>query len=337
MTDTVPVIDLSPLFGGGDGRKFDTVAAAIADACRRWGFFQVVNHGIPDPLVERVWRECRRFFALPMAEKRALLRSKENPRGYYDRELTKNARDLKEVFDIGLEPFPDLPSDHPRNRLPVDGYNQWPTSLPALKSTMTSYFNACENLGRTLLEQFCLGLGLRGDRLLPYFGSDHTSFVRLNHYPPCPEPAPEDAPLFPERGGLGVHHHTDAGALTTVYQDDVAGLQAEHDGEFVTLEPVPGALYVNLGDLLQVCSNDRYKAPLHRVAVHADRERFSAPFFLNPSYDTTYQPIPEALAPSEAPRYRPISWSHFRDQRSAGDYADYGDEIQISDYRVQAS
>ncbi len=138
MTDTVPVIDLSPLINGEEGSRFDAVTAAIAAACRRWGFFQVVNHGIPAPLVDRVWQESRLFFALPMAEKRALSRTKKNPRGYYDRELTKNARDLKEVFDFGLEPFPDLPSDHPKNRLPVDGHNHWPASLPALKSTMTT-------------------------------------------------------------------------------------------------------------------------------------------------------------------------------------------------------
>ena len=152
MSDSVPVIDLSPLFDGAESAGgADRVAAQVAEGCRDWGFFQVVGHRVPDALVARVWAESRRFFALPMAEKQALSRSKDNPRGYYDRELTKNARDLKEVFDFGLEPFPELPSDHPSNRLPVDGFNQWPASLPAFKATMSAYYKACEGLGHQLL------------------------------------------------------------------------------------------------------------------------------------------------------------------------------------------
>ena len=63
---------------------------------------------------------------------------------------------------------------------------------------------------------------------------------------------------------LGVNRHTDAGALTLLYQDDVASLQVLHDGAWVLVEPSAGALVVNLGDMLQVWSNDRYEAPLHR-------------------------------------------------------------------------
>jgi isopenicillin N synthase-like dioxygenase len=325
-----PVISLRGLVDDAPS-ALERVARDLRDPCRDWGVFSIVDHGIPDAVIERFDSAMRRFFSLSIEDKSAVLRSRDNARGYYDRELTKNRPDWKEVFDYGGER-----AARTADAAHSDGTNQWPAAAPEIREPLLDYYDANEKLCLALLRAMCLGLELRPDALDAAF-ERHTSFVRLNHYPRCPEPARGDAPLFPEHGGFGVHHHTDAGALTTVYQDDVAGLQAEHEGEFVTLEPVPGALYVNLGDLLQVCSNDRYKAPLHRVAVYADRERFSAPFFLNPSYDTTYQPIPEALAPGEAPRYRPISWSHFRDQRSAGDYADYGDEIQISDYRVQAT
>jgi isopenicillin N synthase-like dioxygenase len=164
---------------------------------------------------------------------------------------------------------------------------------------------------------------------------EHSSFVRLNRYPACPDPAAPDAEFFPNSGRLGVHHHTDAGALTMLYQDRVPGLQAWYRDAFVVIEPVEGALTVNLGDMLQVWSNDRYRSPLHRVIVHADRVRYSAPFFLNPRYDVVCEPLPTARrGEPEAPRFRPIPWAHFRDQRSAGDYADYGAEIQIEDYRI---
>ena len=103
--------------------------------------------------------------------------------------------------------------------------------------------------------------------------------------------------------------------------------------ELVLVEPVPDALTVNLGDMLQVWSNDRYRSPIHRVIASADHTRFSAPFFWNPSYDTICEPLP-ALSLGDRARYRPVSWARFRDQRSAGDYADYGAEIQIADFRI---
>lgn len=330
MSNQPPIISLRGLVACEPG-ALERVARDLRDPCRDWGVFSIVDHGIPRDVIGGLDTAMRRFFALALEAKHTVLRTRDNARGYYDRELTKNRPDWKEVFDYGAERSgADAEAAH------SDGTNQWPPAAPEVRAPLLAYYHANETLCLALLRALCVSLELPPTALDADF-QRHTSFVRLNHYPACPEPAPEDAPLFPERGGLGVHHHTDAGALTTVYQDDVAGLQAEHDGAFVTLEPVPDALYVNLGDLLQVCSNDRYRAPLHRVAVHSDRERYSAPFFLNPSYETTYRPIPEALAPDEAPLYRPISWSHFRDQRSAGDYADYGDEIQIADYRTDGA
>ena len=95
---------------------------------------------------------------------------------------------------------------------------------------------------------------------------------------------------------------------------------------------MPGALIINIGDVIQVWSNDRYRAPLHRVLANTTQSRYSAPFFLNPGYDTVYAPLAGALDGAR-PRYRPINWGEFRAGRAAGDYADLGEEIQISDFR----
>ena len=86
--------------------------------------------------------------------------------------------------------------------------------------------------------------------------------------------------------------------------------------------------------MLQVWSNDHYRSPIHRVVASADHTRLSAPFFWNPSYGTICAPLPALLRGGERARYRPVSWAEFRDQRSAGDYADYGAEIQIADFRI---
>ncbi len=176
-------------------------------------------------------------------------------------------------------------------------------------------------------------MGLSADRLDRYFVND-SSFTRLNHYPVCEDPAVADADFFPTKGKLGVHHHSDAGALTLLYQDGVAGLQALVGDRFVVIEPIEGALTVNLGDMLQVFSNDRFRSPIHRVLARSDRERYSAPFFFNPRYDALCEPIAPLDQPTAPPRFKPVSWAHFRGERAAGDFADYGAEIQVEDFRI---
>ena len=96
------------------------------------------------------------------------------------------------------------------------------------------------------------------------------------------------------------------------------------------------ALVVNIGDIVQVWSNDRYRAALHRVTTNTERDRYSVPFFLNPAYAAHYAPLPSTVDASHPPRYRPINWGEFRRLRTAGDYADQGEEVQISHYAVGA-
>ena len=94
-TKTVPVIDINLITSRDTLAKLDR-------ACREWGFFQVINHGIPQDVIDNTFAETHAFFHKPMDVKRAILRSRDNPFGFYDRELTKNARDLKQVFDFLL-------------------------------------------------------------------------------------------------------------------------------------------------------------------------------------------------------------------------------------------
>jgi isopenicillin N synthase-like dioxygenase len=117
---------------------------------------------------------------------------------------------------------------------------------------------------------------------------------------------------------LGVHHHTDAGALTLLLQDEVSGLQVYRDGFWYDIPTVPGALVINTGDMMQVWSNDIYKAAIHRVLAMDARERYSIPFFFNPAADCKVCPLPSVIG---------------RGKRSDGDYADYGSEVQIYQYR----
>ena len=155
----------------------------------------------------------------------------------------------------------------------------------------------------------------------------------MNHYPLCANPALGDTPTGEHGGHLGISHHSDAGAVTILLQDGESGLQVERDGQWYDITAKRGSILVNIGDVVQVWSNDRYQAPVHRVLASKDAVRYSAPFFLNPSFDATYAPLKGAVG-AEGPRYRPISWRAFREGRALGDYGDYGHEIQIADFRT---
>ena len=321
----IPVIDFAK-------NSESDVVDAVGAACRDFGFFQVTGHGMRSQTIAGAFAAAKAFFALPMAEKRAISRDQDNARGYFDRELTKNVRDRKEIFDCGHLANPEQPDAHPDNRSQVDGFNQWPGSLPAFEPQMKVYLAANQALARRVLEAVSLSLGLARQRITDFFGPRHSSFLRLNHYPLSDLLSEAEAGTATELGDMALQHHSDAGVLTVLAQDDVGGLEVYHQENWIAVTPLAGALVINIGDLMQVWSNDRYKAPLHRVRPVRGVARLSMPFFFNPPYATLVSPLTEELG--EARRYRPVPWGEFRGHRAAGDFADYGAEVQIADYAL---
>ena len=310
--ESLPVIDIRDL-------RNKPTQRAIDGACREWGFFQIVGHGIDDAATAALRRAMRAFFALPLPAKHAIVRTAENPWGFYDQELTRHTRDWKQIYDYG----------------PPDGgamVPQFPRELPELAPAIAAFYAACDTLALELVEVIAGNLGMPPGALDACFRPEHTSFLRLNYYPPCPAPADGRRPNAARAGHLGVNEHTDAGALTLLLQDEQPGLEVLHDGVWHLVEPRSDALVVNIGDIVQVWSNDRYRAALHRGLVSADAERFSAPFFFNPAYTTQYAPLRSTVDAEHPPRYRPIHWGAFRARRAAGDYADHGEYHSINHY-----
>lgn len=291
---------------------------SLADACRYWGFFRLVELDLEKGATDRLLAAMKVFFDLPHEEKKQLSRTEKNPWGYFDEELTKNKQDWKEIFDLSLAQTG--PHDHSET--------PWPEKLPGFRDTMLQWHQLCETVGLTLLESIMQSLRLPEASLAKHFTRDNSSFLRLNHYPVCEAPADPEVD-FPTEGHLGIYHHTDAGAVTVLLQDEVSGLQVRHNNTWTTIANENDSLIINVGDLVQVWSNDRYKAPLHRVLANRHQDRFSAAFFMNPDFSTNC--IPQT---DDKPLYRPVNWGEFRSARSAGDYANIGDEIQISDYRI---
>lgn len=218
-------------------------------------------------MIDDVWWQTQSFFALPIEEKLKILRSRDNPWGFYHNELTKNQRDKKQVFDFTRE-----------GQDPIYGKsNGWPEEQAQFKATMQAYFDACTGLSLKLLEAFCIGLELPAQFMHADFATNHTGFLRLNYYPvhdPIEGADDEHQPV----ADLGVHHHTDAGALTVLIQDEVGGLQVHRNGYWYDIPPTPGAIVINTGDMMQVWSNDVYHAPGHaKIARRAKIAVAAAP------------------------------------------------------------
>lgn len=283
----------------------------LKTACENHGYFALANHGISGQLRDQFLQETTTFFAQPMADKLVLERTESNPFGFYNKELTKNQLDRKEVFDISLSPATPT---------------TWPTDKDFVR-TMTDWHKACEAVAMTLLNAIFDSLHLAVDPA--FFQPEHTSFLRLNYYPVDPTLEPGSSRNESHGSQFGVSHHTDAGALTLLQQDQTPGLQFFSDGEWHTAAADPEMLMVNLGDMLQVWTNDQLIAPLHRVLASDQKVRFSAPYFLNPAYSCDCKPL---LATE--PRYRTVNWGEFRGQRALGDYANVGEEVQIAHYRL---
>ena len=311
-TKKAPIINFQLLDSAQELQK-------LIAACEDYGYFYLKNHNIEQGLLKNFENQMHQFFSLTEQEKKQIERSAENPWGFFDRELTKQQRDWKEILDIGPVADDDIFSS---------AKTQWPDSLPEFRDVVTEYISRCEQIAIQLLAGLAAALEVEADHLHKAF-ENHTSFLRLNFYPRCHDPADITGLDLPSKGHLGINYHTDSGALTLLLLDEQPGLEVYLEDEWHGVDPEPGTLLVNLGDLFQVWSNDRFKAPLHRVRANKNKERYSAPYFYNPGYHADISP----QVPVNEQLYSPINWGEFRSRRAEGDYASYGEEVQISNYK----
>ncbi|KAE8723764.1 hypothetical protein F3Y22_tig00011761pilonHSYRG00158 [Hibiscus syriacus] len=328
--EEIPLIDLNSVLNSGDAVSDTTLVSDIGEACERWGFFQVINHGVPLEKRERLEKAARVFFNQPLEEKVKIRKDEAKILGYYDSEHTKNVRDWREVFDFSVHSPTIVPaSTRPADKQVAEWHNQWPEFPPQLREACEEFAGEMEKLCFKLMELIALSLGLPQDSFNGFF-KDQTTYGRLNHYPPCP--APELA--------LGLGRHKDSGALTILAQDDVGGLEVKRksDGEWILVNPTPNAFIVNVGDVIQVWSNERYESVEHRVIVNSEKERFSIPFFFHPAHYTMVKPFEELTSEENPPKYRPYNWGKFLVTRKGSNLKKLDVEnIQIYQFRFSES
>lgn len=349
----IPVVD----FANPDTSLLVT---QLYQACSTWGFFQLINHGISPDLIISFRQAMSDFFALPYETKVKLKRDAQNARGYFDDELTKRKRDWKEALDVGVPGSRDWGlSDLDEKNACLDGYNKFPSTdeCPRFREVVVDYFEECSKLSNRLA--ILMSLALSGEKnesddlFLERMKREHTSYLRMNYYPPSEIGDKSDGKNLHNNSfsntaagssTLGISPHRDAGYLTILLQDDdchslqVARFEDDDhigdDDRWVTVHPVPGSLTINTGDMAMICSNGRFRAPLHRVLTDPSKKRFSAPFFYNPGYNELISPFASCCSDSQEKKYHPCLWGYFRALRFAGDLTDLGVEIQTSHYKV---
>lgn len=290
MTRIVPIIDLS-LFDG-DRNTREGFLRDLRSAARDVGFFYLVGHGIPNAQIDDLFALSRRFFALPLEQKLEIeMINSPQFRGYtrVAGERTKGLADWREQLDFGVErdAIPQNADTPAWTRL--QGPNLWPDALPGLHPAILAWQEKATAAAIRLLKAFAAALEQPEDVFSPIYGNTPNHRMKIVRYPGRDATADDQ----------GVGAHKDGGFLTLLLQDQNKGLQVEYNDVWVDVDPIPGTLVVNIGELLELASNGYLRATVHRVVTPpAGVARYSVPFFFSAQLDSEIPllELPEALA-----------------------------------------
>ncbi|KAM7485202.1 hypothetical protein LguiA_001211 [Lonicera macranthoides] len=276
----VPAIDLTGI-KSGDHRK--EIVNEIRHASEKWGFFQVVNHGVPVSLLNDMIVGIRNFHEQDLELKKE----------FYTRDRMKKVR-----FDSNIDLYQSRAANW-RDTLTISvlasGHVD-PDEVPTVcREAVMEYMKHVTELGETLFELLSEALGLKPDHLNALECARGRTFV-CHYYPACPEPEVT----------LGSSKHSDPAFLTILLQDHIGGLQVLLENQWADVEPIEGGLVVNVGDLLQIISNDKFKSVEHRVLANQVGPRISVACFLTGVSvpPNIYGPIKDLLSEESPPVYK---------------------------------
>lgn len=274
-----PLIDLEGI--GGDSIRRKAVVDDVREASSTWGFFQVINHGIPRDAMEEMIRGARGFFELEEDQKKKWYTRDVKKRFNYNSNFdlfTAPSANWRDTVYCEMAPNPPNPQELP----------------PVCRDIMLEYTKQVLKLGQTLFQILSEALGLKVDHLVDIKCAEGLALL-LHYYPECPQPELT----------MGTSQHADSDFLTVLLNDQVRGLQVLHQNQWIDVPHVPGALVVNIGDLLQLVSNDRFISAEHRVLANNESSRVSvACFFRNNMTTELYGPIEELVSEDCPAKYR---------------------------------
>ncbi|KAG6423995.1 hypothetical protein SASPL_114404 [Salvia splendens] len=258
----VPVIDL------GDDRE--KVVRELGKASRELGIFQILNHGVDAEVMDAMLDGVRRFHDQDAEVKKQFHSRDVMQKVKYGSNVDlyrSRAANWRDSLTISLMASPRLEPD----------------DLPLIcRDSTIKYVEQVTSLGENLFELLSEALGLKKDHLGALKCGLGRTFIG-HYYPPCPEPELT----------MGTSNHTDPSFLTILLQDQIGGLQALHNNQYINVDPLPGSLVVNIGDMLQIVTNDEFISPDHRVVANRAGPRISvAGFFTGDAISgTIYSPV----------------------------------------------
>ncbi len=299
--EQVPVLSLETL-------DADAFAEAIGTSFRQYGFAMVRDHGMDADLVAKGWTLARQFFALPVDAKRAyLVPGGGGQRGYtaFGTEIAKGAseNDLKEFWHVGR----DLPEGSPLAESMAP--NIWPSEIAEFHETFSALYAAFDAVGARILSGVARHLGLAPDWFDDKIAHGN-SILRLLHYPPVSAEAP----------GIRAGAHEDINLITLLLGAEEGGLQLlTKSGQWIPATPPPGALVINVGDMLQRLTNHVLPSTSHRVVnppvERRHLPRYSMPFFLHLQPDVMIEALPQCVTAENPLREPPITAHDYLHQR----------------------
>ncbi|MDI1296050.1 MAG: 2-oxoglutarate and iron-dependent oxygenase domain-containing protein [bacterium] len=301
------VLDQVPVLSLADMEKTD-FAAAFGESFQRFGFAMVRDHGMDLDLIEEGWALARSFFALPEDTKRLYdARFNGGQRGYtaFGTEIAKGAseNDLKEFWHVGR----DLAEGDPLGATMPP--NIWPDDMPHFRTVFTKLYAEFDRVGAELLSAIALYLGLP-ERWFDGPIDQGNSILRLLHYPPVSAQAP----------GIRAGAHEDINLITLLLGAEEGGLELkDRAGNWLPVVPPPGALAINVGDMLQRLTNYRLPSTSHRVVnpppERRGHSRYSMPFFLHLRSDFMIDALPQCVDAAHPRRDPPISAHDYLTER----------------------
>ena len=321
--------------------ELDNVIQSIAVACQTVGFFAITNHGVDAATIDDVWKASIEFFDLEAAIKKSVPMSRDYPYGYENYESLGIERssssdvnntkkydatllpDSKETFSIG-------PSNGAKSNMPPRMFP--PNSSPNFAPALTRYYSAMEHLAKILFRGLSMALKLSDVSWFLHegrFDDGHQCALRILNYPEL-EYVQTDVSKIHIRAGA----HTDYGAMT-ILKSGGPGLQLQlsKDSTWIDVPHIEDSFIINLGDLMQRWTNDRWTSTLHRVVAVANFEgaeksgdgggeklfrserRQSIAFFVNMNGAATVVPLQTCVDKEHPSRYEPIKASDHLLQR----------------------
>ncbi|KAF5477717.1 hypothetical protein F2P56_004334 [Juglans regia] len=281
----IPVIDLGKLIDP-QFTSPENELEKLHLACRDWGFFQVINHGVPEELIEQMKIDTEDFFKLPLEEKKAYAQLPNNIEGYGQAFVVSEDQKLDWGDMLFILPQP----------IPQRNLRFWPSIPTSFRATLDKYSTELQRVTICLLRLMARNLGLEPVKLTSMF-EEGVQGIRMNYYPPCMQ----------SNKVMGLAPHSDATGLTLLIQvNDVQGLQIKKNDKWVPIEPIPGAFIVNIGDIIEIVSNGEYKSIEHRAVVNPRKERLSIAAFHSPNMRTMIGPVPDIVKENTA-NYKTIN------------------------------